>query len=314
MKRRSLRVGSSESGTVLEAFVSSKLDLEATVAGRLISQGSVYIQGKRCKNRDQVLRSEEQVMVVLSERGRSTLEPVSPQSPPVPVLFEDAALLAVNKPAGLDSQPSASRGGDNALDLIAARLRRRPGRVHRLDRETSGVLVFGKTSQAAGALSDQFRRGSALKRYLAVTASLLPESGTIDLPISKDPSRIGRYRATHAANGEPAVTHFRRLFASDQYSLVALYPQTGRTHQLRAHLAALGSPILGDVLYGAPSEFDQQLIGRTLLHAQALQLAHPTSAERLCLEAPLPEDLAAFFNRSGVSAPKGPWEASQIAS
>src|SRR5712692_347584 len=308
MKRRSLRVGSSDSGTGLEAFVSSKLDLEPGVAGRLVGQGSVYVQGKRCKNRDRVLRSEEQVMVVLSERGRSTLEPVSLQSPPVQVLFEDAALLAVNKPAGLDSQPSASRGGDNALDLIAARLR------HRLDRETSGVLVFGKTSQAAGALSDQFRRGSALKRYLAVTSSRLPESGTIDLPISKDPSRVGRYRATRSANGEPAVTHFRRLFASDQYSLVVLYPQTGRTHQLRAHLAALGSPILGDVLYGGPVELYQQPIGRTLLHAQGLQLAHPTSAERLCLEAPLPEDLAAFFNRSSVSAPTGPWEASQIAS
>jgi len=314
MKRRSLRVGSSDSGTGLEAFVSSKLDLEPGVAGRLIGQGSVYVQGKRCKNRDRVLRSEEQVMVVLSERGRSTLEPVSPQSPPVQVLFEDAALLAVNKPAGLDSQPSASRGGDNALDLIAARLRRRPGRVHRLDRETSGVLVFGKTSQAAGALSDQFRRGSALKRYLAVTSSRLPESGTIDLPISKDPSRVGRYRATRSANGEPAVTHFRRLFASDQYSLVVLYPQTGRTHQLRAHLAALGSPILGDVLYGGPVELDQQPIGRTLMHAQGLQHEHPTSAERLCLEAPLPEDLAVFFKRSSVSAPTGPWEASQIAS
>ncbi len=313
MKRRSLRVGSSDSGTGLEAFVSSKLDLEPGVAGRLIGQGSVYVQGKRCKNRDRVLRSEEQVMVVLSERGRSTLEPVSRQSSPVPVLFEDAALLAVNKPAGLDSQPSASRGGDNALDLIAARLRRRPGRVHRLDRETSGVLVFGKTSQAAGALSDQFRRGSALKRYFAVTSSQLPESGTIDLPISSDPSRVGRYRATRSANGEPAVTHFHRLFASDQYSLVVLYPQTGRTHQLRAHLAALGAPILGDVMYGAPAELDHQPIGRTLLHAQGLQLAHPTSAERLCLEAPLPEDLAVFFNRSNISAPTGPWEASQIA-
>jgi 23S rRNA pseudouridine1911/1915/1917 synthase len=314
MKRRSWRVGSSDSGAVLQAFIRSKLNVEPTLAGRLIAQGSVYVQAKRCKSPDRVLKVEEQVMVVLSERGRSTLEPISPQRPPLPVIFEDAALLAVNKPAGLDSQPSASREGDNALDLIAARLGRRPGLVHRLDRETSGVLAFGKTSQAAGALSDQFRRGSALKRYLAVTAPSLPERGTIDLPISKDPSRPGRYRASRTANGASAATHFQRLFASDTYSLVALYPRTGRTHQLRAHLSALGAPIFGDLLYGGAAELDQQLIGRGLLHAQALQVSHPTSGKRLCIEAPVPEDIAAFFVRAGIPAPTGPWEASEVAS
>src|SRR5260370_34854602 len=120
MKRRSLRVGSSDSGTGLEAFVSSKLDLEPGVAGRLIGQGSVYVQGKRCKNRDRVLRSGEQGMVVLSERERSTLAQVSPESPPVQGLVEDSALLAANTPAGLDSKPSAASGPMNALRLIDA--------------------------------------------------------------------------------------------------------------------------------------------------------------------------------------------------
>src|SRR5262249_59743655 len=157
-----------------------------------------YVDGRRSHRRDRSLKPANSVTVVLSERGRASLDPIG-TPPSIPILFEDSALLAVNKPSGLDSQPSASREGDNLLDLLAVRLRRRPGVVHRLDRETSGVLVFGKTSQATGALSDQFRRGSVRKRYLAATGPGLAESGTIDLPISKDPTRIRRYPPTHSA-------------------------------------------------------------------------------------------------------------------
>jgi len=305
MKRRILEVSESDQGATLEEFIASKLRLKQSEAAQLIEQGSVYLSGRRCHGPRRALKSADTVTVVLSERGRGSLDPSAGDPPPIPILFEDAALLAVNKPSGLDSQPSASREGDNLLDLLAVRLRRRPGVVHRLDRETSGVLVFGKTSQATGALSDQFRRGSVRKRYLAATGPGLAESGTIDLPISKDPTRIGRYRATHSANGVPSLTEFRRLFASDEYCLVALHPKTGRTHQLRAHLAALGAPILGDALYGGLRDLRGESIPRTLLHAHGLQLAHPLRFQPLYLEAPLPEDLAGFFERSGTAIPVG---------
>jgi len=305
MKRRILKVGESDAGATLEDFVASKLRLKTSEAARLIEQGSVYVDDRRCHRRGRALNRADEVMVVLSERGRSSLEPTVAGPPIIPILFEDSAVLAVDKPSGLDSQPSASREGDNLLDLLAVRLHRRPGVAHRLDRETSGVLVFGKTSQATGALSDQFRRGSVRKRYLAACGPGLADSGTVDLPISKDPTRIGRYRATRSANGLPALTEFRRLFESDEYCLVALYPKTGRTHQLRAHLAALDAPILGDALYGGLGDLRGESVPRALLHAHGLQLVHPLTSRPMYLEAPLPKDLAGLFERSGTPPPTG---------
>jgi 23S rRNA pseudouridine1911/1915/1917 synthase len=218
----------------------------------------------------------------LEEGGRSVTAAAAPLLP-IEVLFEDEALLAVNKPAGVVAQPTEGRVGGSLIDLARAHLKREPGLVHRLDRETSGVTVFGKTAEATAALAAEFREGRAKKRYLAVTAPGLPERGEIDLPLSKDPSRPGRWRASRAHQGIEALTRYVRLANDAEASRVELFPQTGRTHQLRAHLRGIGFPIRGDKLYGGAPDV------RCLLHAQRLEVLG------MSFEAPLPEDMQRWF-------------------
>lgn len=222
------------------------------------------------------------------------------------MLYEDAEVIAVDKPAGVSAQPTEGRVGDSLVDLVSARLGRPAGLVHRLDRETSGVTVFGKTAEATSALAAEFREGRARKRYVAATGPGLPPSGTVDLPLSKDPSRPGRWRATRAANGVPALTDFHTLFAGPAFCVVELLPHTGRTHQLRAHLTALEAPILGDARYGGAARAGGVEAARCLLHAQALELGHPRTGKVLRIEAPVPEDLRRFFDAAGVAVPQGP--------
>jgi 23S rRNA pseudouridine1911/1915/1917 synthase len=247
------------------------------------------------------------VAVVLEEGGRSVLEAPAAPPPSLSILFEDAELIAVDKPAGITAQPTEGRVGDSLVDLVSARLGRPAGLVHRLDRETSGVTVFGKTARATTALAAEFRDGRARKRYLAATGPGLPPSGTVDLPLSKDPSRPGRWRASRAANGVPALTDFRTLYAGPEYCLVELLPHTGRTHQLRAHLTALGAPILGDSRYGGAARAGGLSASRCLLHAQALALSHPRTGQPLSIESPVPEDLRRFFEHAGIPVPAGPF-------
>jgi 23S rRNA pseudouridine1911/1915/1917 synthase len=231
---------------------------------------------------------------VLEEGGRDVLE--APEAaPPFRVIFEDDALLVVNKPPGVTAQPTAGRVGDSLLDEASSWLKKPAGLVHRLDRETSGVTVFGKTPEATSALAAQFREGRVEKVYLAVTGPGLEASGEVDLPIGRDPSHPGRQRAQKGAMGKKAFTRFERLTAQPHFCVVRLFPKTGRTHQLRAHLTALGFPILGDRLYrGAPVAGALEA-PRCLLHARSLTLVHPTTQAKLTFEAPVFEDMAVFL-------------------
>lgn len=308
MKRHSFTVDSSQAGARLDDFLAARLGWNLSNARQLISHGSVYVGKHRCKRLDRVVRHPQTVVVVLSEGGRSSLEPSLLQLS-IPILFEDDALIAVNKPAGLNSQPTSAREGESASDWVAAYWGRDPGVVHRLDRQTSGAMIFAKTHRATAKLAQQFKDGAVGKRYLAVAGPGLPPSGKIDLAISKDPSRPGRYRASRTANGLTAVTEFTCLHQASDHCLVALYPRTGRTHQLRAHLTALGAPIAGDTRYGGPSEVGGRPVARTLLHARSLRFQHPFSGQWVHLEAELPEDIALFFLSSSTAIPTGPWGA-----
>lgn len=273
MKRRALVVAAP---STLEAVLRLELGDRAQA---LLARGAVYVDGRRAREGGVGLRAGQKVLVVLEESGAPVEQRAS--APPLEVLYEDEEVIAVNKPAGVTAQPTAGRVGDSLVDLVSTRLGRPAGLVHRLDRETSGVTIFGKVPKATARLAAAFREGRAEKEYLAVTRGGLPAEGVIDLPLSKDPSRPGRWRASRRANGVPALTHFTRL-KDGAFSVVALFPKTGRTHQLRAHLAALGFPIVGDRLYGGPEG------PRCLLHARVLRL------DGLRLEAPVPADLAAF--------------------
>ncbi|MHB8878457.1 MAG: RluA family pseudouridine synthase [Myxococcaceae bacterium] len=306
MKRRAIRVTGKQAGEQLDALLCATLGVTSSDARRLVEAGAVYVDGRRCKLPHRALEAGQTVMAVLEETGQSALAE-APAPLPLRVLFEDTHLIAVDKPPGVTAQPTASRSGESLADLVSDRLGRPAGLVHRLDRQTSGVTVFGKTGAATSALAAEFREGRARKRYLAATGPGLPPRGEIDLPLSKDPSRPGRWRASKKANGIEALTLFERLFEGEGFCLVALFPRTGRTHQLRAHLTALGAPILGDALYGGAKAAGGIEAGRCLLHAQALAIRHPATSKEILVEAPLPEDLAAYFSLAGILSPRGPF-------
>lgn len=297
MKRRTFE--SADGGTVT-ATVARGLDVPAAEAKALVATGAVYVDGKRARDADAKVRAGAKLTVVLEEGGREVTAPAAPP-PALVVLYEDDDVIAVDKPAGVTAQPTPGRVGDSLVDLVSARLGHQAGLVHRLDKETSGVTVFGKHADATSRLAAAFREGRAKKQYLAVTAPGLPASGDIELPLSKDPSRPGRWRASARANGVPAQTRYTRL-ADGAVSLVHLFPQTGRTHQLRAHLAGIGHPIVGDRLYGgAPGS-------RCLLHAWRL------SVDGLELEAPVPADLRAAVEAAGLPLPLGRGETEPVIS
>ncbi|RKI35600.1 RluA family pseudouridine synthase [Corallococcus sp. AB004] len=305
MKRRTFRAEGAHVGRALVEAVAAELALPVADVRRLVDVGAVYVAGRRARDGAVKLQAAQVVTVVLEEAGQSPLEASKP-AVPLRVLFEDADVIAVDKPAGLNAQPTEGRVGGSLVDLVSEHLGRPAGLVHRLDRETSGVTVFGKTPAATSALAEAFREGTARKRYLAATGPGLPAGGTVDLPLSKDPSRPGRWRATRAANGVPAWTDYRTLFAGEAFSLVELLPRTGRTHQLRAHLTALEHPILGDSRYGGEGSAGGLMAPRCLLHAHALELGHPRTGQPLRLEAPVPDDMRAFFESAGVRVPEGP--------
>ena len=199
-----------------------------------------------------------------------------PPDTPLDILHEDHEILVANKPAGLLSVPGK---GPELADCLIARLEAAYPQVllvHRLDRDTSGVMVFGLTPHAQRHLGLQFEKRQTKKTYLArVAGRLEPKTGTVDLPLIVDWPNRPLQKVDHET-GKPAVTEWRVMKASDEESRVKLYPQTGRSHQLRVHMLALGHPILGDPLY-APETADQY--PRMMLHAEELRLRHPDGGE-----------------------------------
>jgi 23S rRNA pseudouridine1911/1915/1917 synthase len=298
VKRRAFRAsGAGPLGEVVARGLSCSPD----EAAALVSRGAVYLRGRRQRNPSHNVAAGTEVLVVLEEGGRSSTAPL-PAPAPLRVLHEDAQLLAVDKPASLAAQPTPG-GVDSLLLLASTHLGREPGLVHRLDRDTTGVMVFGKSPQATSALAASFRTGAARKQYLAVTAPDLPDSGTCTLRLARDPSRPGRWVA-RLRDGLEAETRFRRLGSGAELAVAALWPRTGRTHQIRAHLAALGAPIAGDRVYGGPLQLSGETIARSLLHAHILVLPHPRTGAPLKLLAPLPADMAPWFAALDVVPPE----------
>ena len=222
--------------------------------------------------------------------------PVSVEPEPIPLklVYSDAHLLVVDKPAGLTVHPAPGHPSGtlvNALlalcpDLKGVGGELRPGIVHRLDKDTSGLMVVAKTSEAHLALSRQIKERRVRKGYLAlVTGKLQPAEGIIDAPVGRDTRN--RKRMAIVGSGREARTRYRVLRSSESYSLVEAFPETGRTHQIRVHLASLGHPLVGDHVYGKRSA----LVGRQFLHAHILGFRHPATGGWKEFTSPLPADL-----------------------
>ncbi len=289
MKRRAFQT---RAAGPLAGGVAAGLGCTLDEARTLVARGAVYVRGRRQRDPAAGVPADCPILVVLEEAGRASTAPLLAAAP-LRVLHEDRQLLAVDKPPGLPAQPTPG-GVSSLLTLASGYLGREAGLVHRLDRDTSGVTVFGKSPAATSALAASFRTGAARKQYLAVTGPGLPPEGTCTLRLTRDRTRPGRW-AARPGDGLQAETRFRRLGGTPELALATVWPRTGRTHQIRAHLAALGSPIAGDRLYGGPSHLQGRQIDRSLLHAHVLVLPHPRTGAPLRLVAPLPEDLALWF-------------------
>ena len=290
MKRLSLVVAPADEGERLDRFIAARGGISRGLARRALDAGGVFLDGRRCKVSSRLVRAGQAVVVNLEEGGRAAAPP--PPLERARLLYADRDLVAVDKPPFVAAQPTLTHDRGTLPDLVQALLGAPVTLVHRLDRETTGVTVFARTAAAAAALAEAFREGGPEKTYLALCGRApAPPEGRIDAPLGKDPTRPGLRRVDPA--GDPAATRYRTLRASDRAALVEARPETGRTHQIRVHLASVGAPILGDPRYGGARRVGELAIPRVLLHARRLELDHPATGARLVLEAPVPEDLAA---------------------
>jgi 23S rRNA pseudouridine1911/1915/1917 synthase len=264
-----------------------------------IDQGRVLVDGSAQK-RSYLLKGSEQVQVAPGE-----LPPLraTPEDLPIQVLYEDADVIAINKPAGMVVHTGAGRHSGTLVNAVLHRFGKlsgvggelRPGIVHRLDRFTSGVILIARNDTAHRHLAEQFASRQVEKIYVAlVHGALKSDAGRITAPITRDP--VTRVRMTaRLARGRQAITSYQVLKRFKEYTLLEVKIGTGRTHQIRVHLASIGHPVVGDKLYGAPASE----LGRYFLHARQIAFTGPVTGERITIAAPLPPDLVAYLDALG---------------
>ena len=303
-------VAAPEAGSRLDQFLAQSLGWSRARLQKLVKSGRVLVNGEM-RPASYRMRPGDAVMVSVPPPSPSHL---TPEALPLAILFEDQDLLVVNKPPGLVVHPGAGhRDGTllNALvhhcpDLMDIGEVSRPGLVHRLDKDTSGLIVVAKTSLAHAALVAQFQAHTIAKVYQALVWGRLAEAeGRIEKAVGRHPTARQKM-SVHARRGNRAVTFWRVVQEfPGPLTRVELTPQTGRTHQLRVHLAALNHPVLGDATYGGgvsrltdhPKVLSlKPLVLRQLLHAWRLGVTHPRTGEQLTWEAPLPEDFQAVVD------------------
>jgi 23S rRNA pseudouridine1911/1915/1917 synthase len=305
-----------ESRTVSGAAPPGRVDLAVSAVGgisrahaqRLIGDGRALVDGRRRRSSDR-LAGGERVTVELSTRPDDTLQP---ESIPLVVAYEDASLLIVDKPAGLVVHPSAGHSGGTLVNALLGRAAERgealgsiagigrPGIVHRLDKDTSGLLVVAKTDAAQSSLMGQFGDRSVEKEYLALVRGAPPSTrGRVEAPVGRDPR--DRQRMAVVAHGRESATEYELIGQGEGYALLALRPLTGRTHQIRAHLAYLGLPIAGDLRYGGGE--GPRGLRRQFLHAARLGVKRPGDGRRIDAWSELPADLRSSIEAAAVDVP-----------
>jgi 23S rRNA pseudouridine1911/1915/1917 synthase len=302
-------------GQRVDVYLAARTEASRSQLRRHLDAGAVLVDGARVKPK-RTLRLGE---TVTYEPPPPVPDEAVPQDIALEVLYEDAELIVVNKPAGLVVHPAAGHPDGTLVNALLARCgalssvggRQRPGIVHRLDKDTSGVMVASKTDRAHHHLAEQFSRHTVERCYEAITVGSPPaERGTFDTLHGRHPVHRKRF-TSRVDRGRRAVTHYEVRERVAGLCVVEVRLETGRTHQVRVHLAEHGAPILGDPVYArAPS--DERLrglardLGRQALHAAVLGLDHPTRGERLMWRTPLPADMAAVLAQArGFDNPRG---------
>ena len=270
-----------------------------------IKRGELRVDGAVCRPRDKVLAGSTLTLDATLEAEVAW----QPQAIDLEIVYEDDSLLVIDKPAGLVVHPAAGHADGtlvNALLSHAPSLAQLPraGIVHRLDKDTSGLMVVARTLAAHNELVAQLQARTVKREYSAVCVGAMTGGGTIDLPIGRHP-RQRKKMAVLGAGGKSAVTHFRVLQRFAHHTHIAVNLETGRTHQIRVHMAHRHNPLIGDPVYGGrpriPAGASERLIqalrsfSRQALHARRLGLVHPVSAEPLEFESPLPEDMVSLL-------------------
>lgn len=283
---------------------------------KLLRTRKVRLNGARAHGNDRLQPGDELVVRGDPERLAARAKEVGRTAPTTrrdfEVLLDDADLMVVTKPPGLAIHPGTGISGATLVDQVRAQLGASkdeqgftPSPAHRLDKETSGVVLVAKTRKAMSALTAAFTEGDVHKTYLAVVKGRLSEkSGEIDIALQEH-QQTARSKAQHGKRYQRAVTRYRVMSTSKDGSLLEVRPGTGRTHQIRRHLAAIGHPILGDRRYGdfpLNREVKRRFgVGRQLLHAWRLELEHPVTGRHLELVAPVPDDMRGVLERMGLS-------------
>jgi 23S rRNA pseudouridine1911/1915/1917 synthase len=296
VRRISLTVEPGDARERLDRFIAGRGGISRSLARRVLEVGGVFVDGKRCKVAARGVHPGQLVEVNVDEEAAAAAGTPAVALERARLLYVDEQLCAVDKPAGVLAQATRATERGALPELCATLLGAPVHVVHRLDRETSGVTLLGRTSGAAAALGEAFRRGDVHKTYLALCARPPhPPEGVVDAPLGPVPGRPGLHRV--APGGDPAVTRYRTLAVADppgEVALVEARPETGRTHQIRVHLAHVGAPILGDPRYGGPRRHGDREVPRVMLHAARLELPHPLTGAPLAVAAPLPPDFEAL--------------------
>jgi len=278
----------------------------------LIRSGAVEAGGKLVRDPAIKVRGEEALRVAVPEPSPAHNEA---QDIPLTIVFEDEHLLVVEKPAGLVVHPAAGNLDETLVNALlhhcAGKLSgiggvARPGIVHRIDKDTSGLLVVAKTDVAHEGLAKQFAAHSIDRRYLAIVNGV-PRlaSGKVDAPLARSAANRKKIAIVEGSRGKRAVTHWKRLDVLKDAALVECRLETGRTHQVRVHMASIGHPLIGDPVYGRAGKTHGKILKELQFHRQALHAAelgfiHPVTKNRLSFSSPMPPDMQELFNALGV--------------
>jgi 23S rRNA pseudouridine1911/1915/1917 synthase len=300
-----IQVDDDGAGKRLDKFLASKdLGLSRSQIQNLIQSGNIKVRGYAGTSSSLRIKAGDGIDIHIP-----ALKPLSVEPVPIPldIVYEDNNLLVLEKPAGLVVHPGA---GDEGYTLVHGLLYHckdlsgiggclRPGIVHRLDKDTSGLMVVAKNDEAHRQLTEQFKAGKIDKTYTALVYGRLKDmSGRLDLAIGRHP--VDRKKmSTRSRRGRPAITEWRVVEELRGASLLSLKIYTGRTHQIRVHMSSLGHPVLGDILYRGPSKFRLGNtvipIRRQMLHSACLQFVHPITGEKMKWESRLPEDMTSVI-------------------
>lgn len=296
---KTIRLTVTEGHERVDKYVAREVDsVSRSEVQNLIARGLVTVNGSEVKA-SQRLGPGDVIQVIVAPPQEAELVP---ERMPLRIVYEDEGLVVVDKPPGLVVHPAPGHERGTLVNALLARYpdlpmdeEGRPGIVHRLDKDTSGLIVVARSEDVRRGLQAQFKAGEVLKVYLSlVEGDVEPRSGIIDASIGRD-TRNRKRMAVVRRGGRRAVTEYRVLEHLDGHSLLELRPRTGRTHQVRVHLAFIGHPVVGDSVYGRRKQ--RLSIGRQFLHAHRLGFRHPSSGRRMELVSDLPADLEHILER-----------------